>query len=143
MKSATQAIAVVAMLVLCNPDGVHAQARAKADVSCKPGPQTLQYDCVVKLANARTNEPLAGLTLTIGADMPSMPGVHFLRPEVATEDADKGTYRARITLEMHGDWALQLNLSGAIRDRVVKVLRFEGNRVGEAEPARKHGPHKH
>lgn len=143
MGSATKAVVAVATLALCGVDGAHAQVRARAEISCKPGPQALQYDCVTKVANARTNEPLSGLTLTIGADMPSMPGVHFLRPVEATEDSDKGTYRARIILEMHGDWALQLNLSGAIRDRVVKVLRFEGDHVGEAVPARKHGPHKH
>jgi len=143
MRSATKAMAVAATLALCNLDSAQAQARARADVSCNPGPQTLQYDCVIKVANARTNEPLSGLTLTIGADMPSMPGAHSVRPAVATEDPDRGTYRARITLEMHGDWALQLNLSGATRDRVVKVLRFERDRVGEAVPARKHGPHKH
>lgn len=138
MKSATKALAVVATLALCDPDSAHAQARAKADVSCKPGPQTLQYDCVIRVADARTSEPLSGLTLTIGADMPSMPGAHFVRPVVATEASDKGTYQARITLEMHGDWALQLNLSGTMRDRVVKVLRFDGDRVGEGVPARKH-----
>lgn len=143
MRSATKAMAAVATLALCDLDSAHAQARAKADVSCKPGPQTLQYDCVITVANARTNEPLSGLTLTIGAEMPSMPGAHFVRPVMATEDSDKGTYRARVTLEMHGDWALQLNLSGAMRDRVVKVLRFEGDRVGEGVPARKHRPHSH
>lgn len=143
MRSATEAMAVVATLALCNPNSAHAQARVRADVSCKPGPQTLQYDCIIKVANARTNEPLSGLTLAIGADMPSMPGAHFVRPVVATEVSDKGTYRARITLEMHGDWALQLNLSAAMRDRVVKVLRFEGDRVGEGVPARKHRPHGH
>ncbi|NJO22736.1 MAG: hypothetical protein HC868_07070 [Sphingomonadales bacterium] len=78
----------------------------------KPGAEKLQYDCIIKLANARTSEPLSGLTLTIGADMPSMPGAHSVRPIVATEDAGKGVYRALVTLEMHGDWALHLNLSG-------------------------------
>jgi YtkA-like len=143
MRSAAKVVAIAATLAVGNLGSAHAQVRATADISCKPGPQKLQYDCVIKVANARTNEPLSGLTLTIGADMPSMPGVHSVRPAVATEDSDKGTYRAHITLEMHGDWALQLNLSGAMRDRVVKVLRFEGDRVGEAVPARKHGPHKH
>ena len=74
-------------LALGNPGSAHAQVRAKADVDCKPGAQKLQYDCVIKLANARTNEPLSGLTLTIGADMPSMPGAHSVRPIVATEDS--------------------------------------------------------
>jgi hypothetical protein len=143
MLSAAKVVAFVATFALGNLGSAHAQVRAKADVDCKPGAEKLQYECVIKLANARTSEPLSGLTLTIGADMPSMPGAHSVRPIVATEDASKGVYRARIALEMHGDWALQLNLSGAIRDRVVKVLRFEGDRVGEAVRARKQGPHKH
>jgi len=141
MRSATRTMAAAVMLALCGLDGASAQVRARADISCKPAPQMLEYDCVIKLTNSRTNEPLSGLTLMVGADMPSMAGAHNVRPVSATEDADKGTYRAHIALEMHGDWALQLNLSGPIRDRVVKVLRFEGDRVGEAVPARKPAPH--
>lgn len=143
MRSATKTMATVAMLALYSLDSAYAQVRAQADISCTPTPQTLQYDCVIKLTNSRTNESLSGLTLTVGADMPSMAGAHNVRPVTATEDSDKGAYRARIALEMHGDWALQLNLSGSIRDRVVKVLRFEGDRVGEAVPARNRGPHRH
>jgi hypothetical protein len=139
MRSAVKVVAFAA-LAFANLASAHAQVRAKADVDCKPGAEKLQYDCVIKLADARTNEPLSGLTLTIGADMPSMPGAHPVRPTVATEDAGKGVYRALIALEMHGDWALQLNLSGAIRDRVVKVLRFEGDRVGEAVPPQRQAP---
>jgi hypothetical protein len=143
MRSATKAAAFAATFALGTLGSAHAQVRAKADVDCRPATEKLQYDCVIKLANARTNEPLSGLTVTIGADMPSMPGAHSVRPIVATEGSDKGTYRARIGLEMHGDWALQLNLSGTVRDRVVTVLRFEGDRVGRALPARKQAPHKH
>lgn len=143
MRSATNVVAVAALLALGNPGSVHAQVRAKADIDCKPGAEKLQYDCIIKLANARTNEPLSGLTLTVGADMPSMPGAHSVRPIVATEDAGKGVYRVLVTLEMHGDWALHLNLSGAIRDRVVKMLRFEGDRVGETAAPRRQAPHRH
>jgi YtkA-like len=143
MRSEICAMAMITILALCNPDPGYAQVRAKADVSCQPTAEKLQYDCIIKLANSRTNEPLSGLTLTVGADMPSMPGAHSVRPAMATEDSNKGTYRARIALEMHGDWALRLNLSGSIRDRVVKVLRFEDGRVGEAVPVRKPGLHSH
>jgi hypothetical protein len=42
---------------------------------------------------------------------------------------------------MYGDWALRMDLSGAVRDRAVKLLRFESDRVGEATPApRRHRP---
>ena len=134
VKSATSAMTTLAMLALCGLENAHAQVRAKADVSCQPA-ERLQYDCIIKLADSRTSEPLSGLTLTVGADMPSMPAVHNVRPVKATEEQDKGIYRARIALEMYGDWALRLELSGTVRDRVVKLLRFESDRVGEATPA--------
>ena len=129
------------VLVLCAAESAQAQVRAKADVSCKPGAEKLHYDCIFKLADSRSNAPLTGLGLTVGADMPSMAGAHNVRPVKATEDEEKGTYKARIVLEMHGDWALRLDLSGKVRDRVIKVLRFESDRVGEPPPAP--GRHRH
>ena len=132
--------AAVVLSVLSAP--AHAQVRAKADVTCKQAGGPLQYDCMVKLIDARSNAPLTGVTLSIGADMPSMPGIHHLRPALAVEDAEKGTYRARLVLDMHGEWALQLNLSGPLRDRVIKLLRFEGAEVTEPRPGER-SRHKH
>jgi hypothetical protein len=142
VRSVTYAMTTLAMLALCGLENAHAQVRAKAEVSCRLA-EKLQYDCVIKLANSRTSEPLSGLTLTVSADMPSMPGAHNVRPVKANEEQDKGTYRARIALEMYGDWALRLELSGAVRDRVVKLLRFESDRVGEATPTQAPGRHRH
>ncbi len=36
-----------------------AAERIKADV-CRPGPKSLQYDCTIKLTDARTGAPLTG-----------------------------------------------------------------------------------
>ncbi len=140
-RSAARVVTVLVALALCGVERAHAQVRARAEVTCRPASEKLHYDCIVKLANARTGEPLSGMRLTVGADMPSMPAAHNVRPVAATEDQDKGTYRARIVLEMHGDWALQLDLSGAVRDRVVKLLRFESDRVDE--PSAAPGRHRH
>jgi hypothetical protein len=116
--------------------------RTKADVTCKPASQVLLYDCTIKLMNARTSEPLNGVSLTVGADMPSMPMMHNVRPAKAEPGQQAGSYQARLHLEMHGDWALQLNLSGPVRDRIVTVLRFDPDHVAPAEmpkvPRRKH-----
>jgi YtkA-like len=139
-RSAIAAICFVA-LALGAADAAWAQVRATADVSCQPVAERLHYDCTIKLANSRTGAPLSGVTLTVGADMPSMPAAHNVRPVPAAEDAGSGTYRARIVLEMHGDWALRLDLSGAVRDRVIKLLRFESDRVGEPPPAPGHHRH--
>ena len=110
-------------------------ARAKADLTCATAGEMLQYDCVIKLTNARTGEPISGVTLSVGADMPSMPGVHNLRPVNATEEAEKGTYKARIKLDMHGDWAVRLDISGVVRDRVITMMRFEGDQVHDTKHA--------
>jgi hypothetical protein len=134
MRSSAQLVVAIAMLALCIVENAHAQVRAKADVSCQPGGERLQYDCIFKLADSRTNTPLAGLGLTVGADMPSMAGAHTVRPVKAAEAEEKGTYKARLVLEMHGDWAVRLDLSGKVRDRVIKMLRFEPDRVSEAPP---------
>jgi hypothetical protein len=83
------------------------------------------------------------VTLTVGADMPSMPMMHNVRPVPATPGTQAGTYQARLTLEMHGDWALQLNLSGPLRDRVVTTLRFDPDKVAPAAAAKTAPTHKH
>jgi hypothetical protein len=127
--------------VACLADAAAAAERAKADVTCKPAPRLLHYDCVIKLMNARTSEPLSGVALTVGADMPSMPMMHNVRPVKAAPGEAAGTYRARLELEMHGDWAIQLNLSGPVRDRVVTILRFDPDKVAPATEARPR--HKH
>lgn len=133
-----------ASVALCLPPGSGlAQVRAKADVACRPAAATLQYDCIITLTNARTNEPLTGVTLTVGADMPSMPMMHNVRPVRATPGAEPGIYQARLALEMHGDWALQLNLSGPARDRVVTTLRFDPDRATPAAPSKARPGHKH
>jgi hypothetical protein len=134
------AAAGLAVLVFAGP--ADAQVRPRADIACKQADGPLNYDCVVKLIDRKSNAPISGVTLSIGADMPSMPGVHHLRPAQAVEDAEKGTYRARLVLDMHGEWALQLNLSGLVRDRVVKLLRFEGADVTEPKPGER-PRHKH
>ena len=138
---ATGTVAAAVAVPACGSRRMHRCGR-RADVTCKQADGPLNYDCVVKLIDAKSKAPLSGVTLSIGADMPSMPGVHHLRPAQAVEDAEKGTYRARLVLDMHGEWALQLNLSGPVRDRVVKLLRFEGADVTEPKPGER-SRHKH
>jgi len=137
------ALAATAITTCLLADSAVAQIRAKAEVACRPAGPTLEYDCTIKVTNARTNEPLPGVMLTVGADMPSMPMMHNVRPVKATPGADSGTYQARLTLEMHGDWALQLNLAGPVRDRVVVTIRFDPDRATPAAPSRARPSHKH
>lgn len=133
---ASAALAAVAAVVPAAAQSI----RAKAEVVCEPTKESLKYDCKIKLVDARTNAPLTGVTLTVGADMPSMPGAHNVRPVTAEAQAD-GTYRALLELEMTGVWAVQLNIAGPTRDRIVKVLRF-GDDQAAKQPAKKH-QHQH
>jgi hypothetical protein len=114
-----------------------AEVRAKADVTCQPTGEPLQYDCTIRLTQARTGAPLTDVTMMVGADMPSMPMMHNVRPMKATAGRESGSYEARLDLEMTGDWALRIDLTGKVRDRVVKVLRFEEDRVGPATASAK------
>jgi hypothetical protein len=121
-----------------------AAERVKADVSCQPGPKFLQYDCTIKLTNARTGAPLTKADLTVGAAMPSMPMAHNVRPVKATPIETPGTFRARIELEMHGDWTLQLDVGGGdVHDRVIKILHFEDNHAAERSAPNAPSHHKH
>lgn len=108
-----------------------ADIRAKADIRCAPAEAMLEYECRIALADRRTGKPLDGVDVTVGADMPSMPMAHNVRPVKAQAGPEPGVYRVRIELEMIGDWALRIDLGGPVRDRIVKVLIFEESRVEE------------
>ncbi len=135
MRTILCMLAVAAALLAGYPQAAHGQVRAKAAVTCVFAGQVLEYDCTIKLANARSGEPLSGLIVSVGADMPSMPGMNNLRPVKATEQAEKGVYQVRLELEMHGDWAVQIDLRGAVRDRVIATLRFEEKEVTDVKPS--------
>ena len=135
---------LAAAIMACLSGAVDAAGiRAKADVACQPAADILQYDCTIRLMNSRTNEPLTGVTLLVSADMPSMPMMHNVRPVKATPGQESGTYQTRLVLEMHGDWALQLNLSGPVRDRVVVNIRFDPDRATPTVPSRARPGQKH
>jgi hypothetical protein len=135
---------LIAAATACLADvAAAATVRAKADVTCQPAPGVLQYDCVIKLMDARTSEPLTGVTLMVGADMQSMPMMHNVRPVKAVPGQAPGTYQAHLVLEMHGDWALQLNLSGPLRDRVVTIIHFGPDRATPATAPKAQPRHKH
>ena len=114
---------LVAMVL--SGSGLAAGIKAKAEVSCAATAKSLEYDCTIKLSDQRSGAALTGVDVTVGADMPSMPMAHNVKPVKAVPDSAAGAYRARIQLEMHGDWAVKVDLAGPVRDRIVKSMRFE------------------
>ena len=96
-------------------------------------------DCTVRLRGA-DGQPLPGAGVTLGATMPSMPMAHTVKPVKALPTAVPGEYRGQLTLEMSGAWAIEIDLTGPVRERVVRVLMAEecdGDGRCPAPPARR------
>jgi hypothetical protein len=113
----------LALLVLSGIAGAALAQRLDAEVDCKPTKHDLVYDCRFVLKEAKTGKPVSGAELAVGADMPSMPMAHNVKPVKAAPGGAPGEYTARIELEMFGEWALKLDVRKPVRDRIVK--KFE------------------
>ena len=118
-------IAVSALGLL--PVAAAADERKAAEVECAAVEgQELVYECMITLTGRKSGTPIADAEFMVGADMPSMPGAHSVRPVPAEAHGVPGMYRARIQLEMTGEWALKLDFTRPNRDRVVEKLHFGG-----------------
>jgi hypothetical protein len=109
------------LLMLSAATPVAAQ-KVEAKMDCAPAAEKLVYDCLIRLA--RDGKPLSGAQISVGADMPSMPMAHSVRPVKARAGKLPGEYLAKLEIEMHGDWAVKLRLSGPVRDQLVLHYRF-------------------
>jgi len=99
--------------------------RVQAELDCAFTGTDFVYDCVIRL-----KPPVAGVHISVGADMPSMPMAHNIKPVKARPGKVPGEYLARLDLEMPGEWAVKLRLSGAVRDLL--VLRYTFTESGTA-----------
>ena len=125
MKDLLSMVTVAAALGL-SPVPAAAGERKAAEVECKPTDRKLVYDCMITLKAKGSGAAIADAEFTVGADMPSMPGAHNVRPVSAEPHGMAGMYRARIELEMTGEWALKLDFTKPGRDRLIKKLHFGG-----------------
>jgi len=142
MKDLLSMVIVIAALGLL-PMPAAAGERKAADVECKPTDQKLVYDCMIMLKAKGSGAVIADAEFTVGADMPSMPGAHNVRPVPAEPHGMAGMYRARIELEMTGEWALKLDFTKPSRDRLIRKLHFGGTAGKEApKSGMGHGVHK-
>jgi len=95
----------------------------QADLRCVATGEDFVYDCSIMLM--RGGRPLEGADVTVGADMPSMPMAHSVRPAKAIPGTKPGEYKARLDLEMLGEWAIKLRLDGPVRDLLVLHYEFD------------------
>jgi hypothetical protein len=119
-------------LILALLPGLALAQAPKADLSCKATGTDFVFDCTIRLS--RGGKPLEGARITVGADMPSMPMAHNIRPVKAQPARAPGEYRAQLDLEMLGVWAVKLRLAGPVRDQL--ILHYEFDSKG-ASPARR------
>ena len=99
-------------------------ARARVDLRCEARGLGPRIDCLVRLQRP-DGTPMEGAALTLGASMPSMPLAHSV-PRVAARPSGKtGEYAVSLELEMSGVWALEIDLSAPVRERIVRVVRAQ------------------
>lgn len=110
------------LTLLALPLFAHAQT-PEAELRCKASGEDFVYDCSIMLR--RGDQPLAGVEVTMSADMPSMPMAHSVRSARATPGTKPGEYKARLDLEMPGEWAIKLRLDGPVRDLLVLHYEFD------------------
>jgi hypothetical protein len=96
--------------------------RVQGQMSCTHTGNDFVYDCVVRIT--RNAKPVSGLTVLVGADMPSMPMAHNTKPAKARAGNAAGEYLVRLDLEMAGEWAVKMRLSGPFRDVLVLHYSF-------------------
>jgi hypothetical protein len=102
------------LLAVLAPAAQALSQHIQADLDCTSTGTDFVYDCVIRL-----EPPRAGVRISVSADMPSMPMAHNTRPVRAKPGKAPGEYHARLDLEMPGEWAVKLRLSGAVRDLLV------------------------
>ncbi len=117
-------LAIVAAATWSMAGPAEAGERAKADVQCQQTDKDFVYDCTIMLIGKKSGKPLADAKIVIKAEMPSMAMAHTIRPVTATAGEMPGQYKATLELEMYGEWALILDVSGPTRDRIIQKLRF-------------------
>lgn len=119
-------------LILALLPGLALAQAPKADLQCKATGTDFVYDCTIRLS--RGGKPLEGARITVGADMPSMPMAHSVKPVKAQPAQVPGEYRAQLDLEMLGVWAVKLRLAGPVRDQL--ILHYEFDSKGAAPASR-------
>ena len=114
--------AALFLIFFAAPLLAHAQS-PQAELRCKATGEDFVYDCIITLS--RGGRPLAGAEMAVAADMPTMPMAHNVRPARARPGAKPGEYKARLDLEMLGEWTIKLRLDSPVRDLLVLHYEFD------------------
>lgn len=118
-------LSIAALALAATPAASH--SRLKAELACTATDEHLAYECTVRIADAASGEIVEGLTIEVKADMPSMPMAHNIPPVTAESTDEPGVYAFPIKLDMFGNWAFSMRLSGPREDLLVEVLGFRAD----------------
>lgn len=108
--------------------------KVQGELACRLTKTDFVYDCMIRIS--RGGQPLPGASVTLGADMPSMPMAHNVKPVKATPGKAPGEYAAKLDLEMPGEWAVKLRLRGPVNDQLILLYEFDEK---GAQPVRRGG----
>ncbi|OGK78774.1 MAG: hypothetical protein A2X51_13130 [Candidatus Rokubacteria bacterium GWC2_70_24] len=120
MRAALLGLGLLA--VGCSPPAPQAVA---VDVSCVPESRPLRRLCTVRITDRQTGAAVRGATVTLHADMPSMPMAHSVPPAPAAPGAEPGVYRGVVELEMRGRWVVAVRIAGPVNDQVTHTIDIE------------------
>ena len=95
-----------------------------AEIACVPLARALSQLCTVTLTDRATGRPVEGATVTLSADMPSMPLAHSVRPTEARPGAP-GVYRGTLELEMTGRWVIAARVTGPLTDQFTHAVDID------------------
>ena len=101
--------------------------RPAVEVDCRPTGEKLVFHCTFEVVGRKSRRPIEGAAFKVGADMPSMPMAHNVKPiRPEPVPGEPGSYEGRLALEMPGEWALRMTFDEPVRDVVIEKRTFGG-----------------
>jgi hypothetical protein len=97
-------------------------AAIKTETNCEKTDVRLQFDCLVIMKQG--DDYINNAEVLVGADMPSMPMAHNVKPVSIEKSDNDGEYYFVIQLEMSGEWKFIYNFIKPKRDKVFEKLDF-------------------
>lgn len=111
-------------LPLLSPAIVHGASMPQVTVDCHAHGEGPLLTCDVTVIDAK-RRAISDADITLKAHMPSMPMAHSVKPIKAAAVDQNGLYRATLQLQMPGVWAVEIDVRGPVRERVISRIDTE------------------
>lgn len=121
---AAMCTALLAFLAVASPAAEVQGDDLRLEWQVRKGTRPLERELVVTLKDAR-GSPVDGAQVDIAVDMPSMPMMHRVPVARAKPTGTPGRYSAMVEMEMAGEWAAKVTVSGSRKASWVRKFRLE------------------